>query len=122
MINFNFNFNGENPFKIYNNFQNDKNQILLENKDKTGVYCIINKTNGCLYVGKSINLSRRINNYFQNSYLNKRSGLIYPALLKYGHSCFSLAILEYCDKNLLNQRENYYIKTLDSKYNIQGKN
>ena len=91
-----------------NNFLLNKNQILLENKNKIGVYCIINKLNGYIYVGKSINLSRRIANYFQNSYLHKKSGLIYPTLLKYGHSCFSFTILEYCDKNSLKPQNNSF--------------
>ena len=43
---------------------------------------------------------------------------IYKALLKYGHSKFSLEILEYCDQNCLIKREQYYIDFLKPKYNI----
>lgn len=43
---------------------------------------------------------------------------IYKAILKYGHSKFTLEILEYCDANCTIEREQYYIDTLKSRYNI----
>jgi group I intron endonuclease len=39
-------------------------------------------------------------------------------LLKYGHSRFSLEILEYCSKDILLERENFYLSLLKPKYNI----
>jgi hypothetical protein len=38
--------------------------------------------------------------------------MIYSALLKYGHSKFSLDILEYCESSLLTKREQYYLYLL----------
>jgi group I intron endonuclease len=38
--------------------------------------------------------------------------------MKYGHTSFSLAILEYCSASLLNDREQYLIDLLQPKYNI----
>jgi hypothetical protein len=66
-------------------------------------------------------LGRRLSNYFQNSYLNKKSGFILPAILilKNGHSSFYIEILEYCNKNIVKEREYYYI--IQSYYNIKGK-
>jgi hypothetical protein len=49
-------------------------------------------------------LGIRLSKYFQNSYLNKKSGFILPAILKYGHSSFYIEILEYCDKNIIKER------------------
>jgi group I intron endonuclease len=66
-------------------------------------------------------LGIRLSKYFQNSYLNKKSGFILPAILKYGHSSFYIEILEYCDKNIIKERENYYINSIKSEYNIKGK-
>jgi len=43
---------------------------------------------------------------------------IYKALLKDGHSKFSLEILEYCDTNCTLAREQYYIDVLNPTYNI----
>lgn len=43
--------------------------------------------------------------------------LIVKALLKYGYSGFKLEILEYCNKNEVIEREQYYIETLNPEYN-----
>jgi NUMOD1 domain len=50
--------------------------------------------------------------------LNRGSSAIYNAIIKYGHSNFSLDILEYCKPNELISREQYYIDTLNPEYNI----
>jgi group I intron endonuclease len=60
--------------------------------------------------------------YYNSSFINKKlsngSSAIYSAILKYGYSNFSLDILEYCEKDVLIEREQYYIDTLNPKYNI----
>lgn len=38
--------------------------------------------------------------------------------MKYGHSSFSLTILEYCEKSKLNEREQFYLDNLEPDYNI----
>ena len=43
--------------------------------------------------------------------------MINRALIKYGYSCFTLEILEYCDVSDLNKREQYYMDNLNPKYN-----
>jgi group I intron endonuclease len=43
---------------------------------------------------------------------------IYKALLKYGHSKFTFEILEYCDSNVLIEREQYYLSNFDFEYNV----
>jgi group I intron endonuclease len=43
---------------------------------------------------------------------------IYKAILKYGYGNFKLEILEYCDKNIVLLREQYYIDLLKPEYNI----
>lgn len=47
-----------------------------------------------------------------NIKLEKSNSIIYLSLLKYKISSFSLEILEYCDKNELISREQYYIDSL----------
>jgi len=73
-------------------------------------------------VGSSINLSLRIKNYFNISYLKteikKNKSMIYKALLKNGYSKFSLERIEYCDLADLIKREQYYIDLLKPEYNI----
>lgn len=44
--------------------------------------------------------------------------LICKALLKYGYSKFSLEILEYCEVNVLFERENHYFDIIKPEYNI----
>lgn len=43
---------------------------------------------------------------------------IYKAWLKYGHSNFSLSILEYCEPDKCIEREQYYIDFFKPEYNI----
>ncbi|KAI1944323.1 hypothetical protein LOZ66_000003 (mitochondrion) [Ophidiomyces ophidiicola] len=43
---------------------------------------------------------------------------IKDALLKYGHDKFNLEILEYCEKEDLIEREQYYLDKLTPEYNV----
>lgn len=43
---------------------------------------------------------------------------IHKALLKYGYSNFKLEILEYCDKDIVLTREQYYLGFIKPEYNI----
>lgn len=111
------------PIKTYNNAHINKDSIISENKNKIGIYCITNILNGLKYVGCSkTDLSIRLSNYYQNSYLNRKSGLIYPAIKKYGMAFFKIEILEYCEENKILEREDFFIKKIKSDYNIKGKN
>jgi group I intron endonuclease len=95
---------------------------LNENRRKSGIYRLNNLRNNKSYVGSSICLSDRFNNYYSLGFLNRKikkgSSAIYSALLKYGYSNFSLDILEYCIPNMLIKREQYYIDCLKPEYNI----
>lgn len=110
------------PVKSYLNAGIDKKRIYDENKNKVGIYCWTNLTNNNCYVGSSSDLRKRLSWYFRFNHLNKLAessvSLICRALLKYGYSKFRLDILEYCDANLLIDREQYYIDLLKPKYNI----
>lgn len=95
-----------------------KQQIINENKDKSGIYLLTNLLTNDKYVGQSINLAKRFTKYFTLSYLNNRNSLVISrALKKYGYANFSLSILEYCDKTCLNEREQYYMDTIKPLYN-----
>jgi len=91
----------------------DKVNILKHNKDKCGIYKWTNKINGQTYIGSSVNLSSRISNYLSRNYLSKRVSIydskIYNALLAYNNSNFRLEILEYCDRSVIIEKEQYYI-------------
>ena len=107
--------------KIYNDAYTMKKTILMENKNKAGIYQLINKITGDFYIGQSSNLSARFVKYYSLSYLNSNNFIISRALLKYGYSNFSIKILEYCDKSVLLKREQYYLDELNPIYNILKK-
>jgi group I intron endonuclease len=77
---------------------------------------------GKSYVGSAIDLSQRLKNYYNISYLlretKKNSSVIYKALIKYGYSSFKLDVLEYCDPTVLIVREQHYLDQLKPEYNI----
>ena len=119
------------PIKSYFNAEQDKAQILSDNKNKSGIYMFKNLTNGKRYIGSSENLNRRFREYFNINYLLKNKSMyICNSLIKHGYFNFSLTILEYCspDKCLFRSvpcceysrrfRSKYYINLFGSEYNI----
>jgi group I intron endonuclease len=107
------------PEKLYPNTDVAKIQILLDNKNRPGIYLWRNLINGKTYVGSSGDLRVRLRSYFDINNLERQNSMpINRALLKYGYSNFSLEILEYCDKSELLTREKYYFNLLNPDYNI----
>lgn len=108
------------PIISYSNADIQKESVLSDNINKSGVYCWINLESGKKYVGSSIDLHRRFMQYYNIKYIIRasKSSLICRALLKNGYSKFKLEILEYCEPSVLIEREQYYIDTLNPEYNI----
>jgi group I intron endonuclease len=104
---------------FYYNADIDKEKIVKENQNKSGVYrwtCLSTKLT---YVGSSVNLGKRLKNYYSYSSLTRsKSMIISKAILKYGYSNFSLEILEYCTPEECIKREQYYLDLLNPEYNI----
>ena len=106
---------------VYNDALGLKDVILEENKGKSGIYMFTNKQTNDSYIGQSKNLYNRFRNYYNPAYitgLNNKNSRIGRALKKYGYENFSLTILEYCDKGVLTEREQFYFDTLKPVYNI----
>jgi len=84
-----------------------------------------NSINAKKYIGSAVDLSNRLSSYYSTTYMEDalKRGLshIYRALLKNGHSTFSLTILEYCDKEKCIEREDFYLSSLKHEYNILEK-
>lgn len=91
----------------------------------SGIYCIENLTTHKKYIGQSNNIHERWyhhksmlkNNTHGNPYLQN-------AWNKYGENDFVFNVLEYCDANLLDDKEIYYIElynTLDRQYGYNAR-
>lgn len=93
---------------------------MMHLTNNIGIYKITNTVNGKIYIGQSINLNKRIMGHksvlskgkHQNSYLQH-------SFNKYGKDCFTFEIIEICESDNLNTRENYWImlyKSHESEY------
>lgn len=85
-----------NPVKFYDDAEELKSLILLENKNRSGIYKWENKISGEFYIGSAVDLNKRMSEYYRESYITHPSrgkSIICYALVKYGYSNFSLSIL-----------------------------
>ena len=93
---------------------------------KIGIYKIENKINGKVYIGQSVNIGKRFIEHryrAHDSTDEKTYGLyLYVAIRKYGVENFSFEIIEECDKELLNEREKYWISHFRSNQKEYGYN
>lgn len=83
----------------------------------TGIYKLSNNTNGKIYIGSSIDIDFR-----WRQHRNAPSSLIGRALKKYSHEGFEWEVVEETTTELLLEREQYYLDTLqpfgDKGYNL----
>ena len=83
----------------------------------TGIYKINNLIHGKVYIGQSINISKR---WYEHKYKafnqNDRSynSALHSAFRKYGIQNFTFEVIEECDENKLDDLEIKYIKEYDS--------
>jgi hypothetical protein len=105
----------QNLAATYDNIELHKDQILKENKDKSGIYRLTNLVNQKPYIGSSVDLRKRFHVYYSTARLSTSNMAIYKALLKYGHSNFSLEILEYCEPDKAVSKEQEYIEPVSFK-------
>jgi len=82
-----------------------------------GIYLITNKINGHQYVGQSVDIKKRWADHKTPS-KKSRGTVLARALKKYGNENFEFSVLEECTEELLNEREMFYIKTLNPIYNM----
>jgi group I intron endonuclease len=84
---------------------------------KLGVIYKITSPSGRYYIGKTINLNGRLNNYKNHN--NKEQRIIYNSILKYGWENHVFEILGEFDVNVLSEME---IKFIEKYNSFQGKN
>lgn len=77
-----------------------------------GIYKITNPK-GKVYIGKSINIEKRLE-YYKYISLRKTQHKLNNSISKYGFENHILEIIEECDEEQLNKREIYWISYYDS--------
>lgn len=88
-----------------------------------GIYLITNKINNKRYVGKSININKRIGEHFREAgYERNINKPLYKDIKKYGRENFDVEVLEECNEEDLVDREQYYYEKLKPEYNIVSPN
>lgn len=82
---------------------------------RSGIYTIVNKINNDRYIGQSKNVKTRLwqhKSLLRNNRHTYRTGelsLLQKAWNKYGEDAFEFKIVEFCDIDKLNDREQYWI-------------
>lgn len=90
---------------------------------ESGIYKITNLVNNKVYIGQSRNLQSRITRHKyrlkNNEHINKHLQNSYN---KYGNDSFKYEIIEYCEENILNERECHWILHFNSHNRLYGYN
>ena len=84
---------------------------ILGSKTVCGIYKITNKNNGLCYVGQSVDVADRWKQHIKCGLGidTPAQNKLYKAMLKDGVTNFTFELLEQCDKQLLNEKERFYI-------------
>ena len=88
------------------------------NNNITGIYQIKNLINGNIYIGQSVNIRNRWKQHIYELNNDKHSNShLQNAWNLYGKENFEFSILEKCEINQLDEKEEYWINKLDSYQN-----
>jgi len=86
---------------------------------KSGVYEILNTTNGKRYVGSAVDLPRRKHEHWKELRGNRHNNrYLQNAWNKYGEECFEFSVLEYWELEFLISFEQWWMNMLCAEYNI----
>lgn len=90
-----------------------------------GIYKVTNLVNGKTYIGQSQHIETRWYSH-KNDYNNPNSSgyttMFYNAMRKYGVDNFQFEIIEECELNQLNEREQYWIQYYNSYWGFPNSN
>lgn len=88
--------------------------MVLPVLKKSGIYSFTNKLNGKVYVGQSKDVQTRKKQHERGDTNNSRR--FHNAMVKHGPDAFEFEVLEYCERDLLDEKESYWIAKLESLY------
>lgn len=89
----------------------------------SGIYSILNKLNGKIYVGLTEHLSSRKSTHFSLLRNNKHfNPHLQSSFNKYGESAFEFNVIEYCDVDKLDECEDWWINYFDTTNPEKGYN
>ena len=83
----------------------------------SGIYRITSKTDGRIYIGKSVDIRTRWVNHFKRAagVETETNNLLYPAMRKQGLENFSFEVIERVEEEKLSEREKYWQEFYDAK-------
>lgn len=85
---------------------------------KSGIYKITNLVNQKFYIGSSVNLYNRFHTHSTKLKHNIHSSKhLQASYNKYGKDNFIFEVIEYCNKEICVEREQYYLNILKPSYN-----
>lgn len=88
-------------------------EISKELIGKIGIYCIENIINGKKYIGKSINLYYRLHRHKCDLNKNRhKNPILQNSWNKHGENNFINYVVELCDYNNINEKEEFYINSI----------
>jgi len=99
-----------------------KLDIIEEDRDCIGVYAITNNLNNKIYIGSTTNSFYKRWQAYKNFYEQGINKKFRNSIKKYGLNNFTFSIVEVVNIDVVREREEYYIKKLDtvkSGYNIK---
>jgi len=89
----------------------------------TGIYKIVNIITGKVYVGSAININRRWSTHRMKLKENKHHSIkLQNSVNKHGINNFIFEVIEECYQNIMIEREQYWIDSLDSYNNGYNSN
>lgn len=90
-----------------------------ETSGKSGIYSIVNKLNGHKYVGQSCDIYHRwLDHRKRLRKCDHNNPYLQSAWNAYREGAFEFVVLEYCDPETLDDKEQYWIERLLPEYNI----
>lgn len=87
--------------------------LMVDNKNRSGIYKITNTTNRKVYIGKTKNFHKRYYQYLygiKNKDTNRINRYLLASIEKYGVENFTFEVIEFCDIDSISDRELYWME------------